>query len=291
LAAVEAGDSATAIALAEKICPPGDWGQCDPRYAPFFQRNGLDKSFLEGPFNSYDFGRWHYAHCLKQLSGRLTGGNPDNIEALYHAVVARVESKDDDKDAGFPWPWRIWERGYGLCDRQAWVLCAMAYQCGWETQIIYLIDPRSGQSPHTICSMRKGLGLVYVADPNQKFLMPQKSVDDILADRNLLDSLWPQRPEFRAALANCVFWTPSYPQDYCPRNQRLWQKLKPVLGDRCPRFGADPIGRLQTYAHLRQLTHPGAQLKDMRPWDYPIRLLAEQMASGGDRRAEHKTIH
>jgi len=49
------------------------------------------------------------------------------------------------------WPYTIWQSKKGKCDQQSWVLCELAYQLGYETQIVYLRDPNTLISPHTIC--------------------------------------------------------------------------------------------------------------------------------------------
>jgi len=106
----------------------------------------------------------------------------------------------------------------------------------------------------------------YLADPYARILLP-KSINATLADEATLNGLWPDHPDWRGALRNGIAWTPAYPQDYCPRNQYLQHRLEAVLGDRCPRFGVDPLERMQTYADLRRKNDPSAPPADMRLWD------------------------
>lgn len=277
LAAVEAGQADKAIRLARQICGPVDNLQPNPAYARFMEANKLKADFLTAPFNKYDFQLWKHATFFKGLASQLSGGDIENLRGLFDGVVERVQPREEEDNAAL-WPYRIWQRGFGVCDRQAWTLCALAYQCEWETQVVYLIDPKTGKSPHTICAMRRPGGELYIADPYQKVLIQNKTIQEILADPQMVQQIYPDRPDFQAALGKRISWTPSYPQDYCPRNQLLQIKLQAAIGERCPRFGIDPTERMQEYAKLRALTPAGrTPAGDMRLWDYPIRLLASQM--------------
>jgi hypothetical protein len=68
-----------------------------------------------------------------------------------------------------------------------------------------------------------------------------------------------------------MFWTPSFPSDYAPRNALLYNKLSATLGDDCPRFGIDPKQRADDYRKLRLAEHPDLKFT-MGLWTYPFRL-------------------
>lgn len=276
-------DLMTSIEMTQKLVPflPGSIPQ---EHIKLSETEGIKASFFTAPFNYWDFNLWKHAYFFQKLSQKITGGDSNNIKAMIAAVQNHISPEDNETLPVAPWPYQIWQRGFGVCDRQAWVLCELAYQAGWETQIVYLRDPETKASPHTICELRKPGRLVYFADPFENLLFPQKSVEDVATNENLLQTLWPDNPERGTALQDSVFWTPSYPQDYCPRNQKLYKILQKSLKKRCPRFGVPPDARLMTYKQLRQRTVELGQrtmwgtLLDpprfpMQLWPYPFRLL------------------
>ena len=278
LAAVAANDVDEALELANKIAPDSGSTPVNRAYLELANRNGVPGEFFTGPFNKWDFQLWRDALFFQQQARTITSGEPGDVEKLFAAVVDRVEPKEH-KSPQPPWPREIWRRGWGACDRQAWVLCELAYQCGWETQIVYLVDPKTGVSPHTVCELRRPGGEVRLADIFCKVLLLQTSVDEAAVDEAQLLELWPGRADFRAAIQASIFWTPSYPQDYCPRNQVLHERLVKVLGGRCPRFGADPARRMLHYKNLRGKTRPGRRPFKMDLWFYPFRLLRHDVAA------------
>ncbi len=241
---------AAAISLASRICQnDGSYRHMKP-YEKLFDSEGVDRAFLYTSFNSLDYQSWRHAYLFQQIARNITKGDPLDAKAIFVAVERRIAPKEP-ADSAVLWPMHIWDRRAGLCDRQAWVACELAYQCGWETQIVNLMDPKTGVSPHTVCEFRRKPDLADFVDVHKHILLEGKSVDQVLMDKPLLASLWPGNPELRPALQRCLFWCPSFPQDYCPRNQSLHTHLARVLGDACPRFGEDP-------ATLRRQIHASA---------------------------------
>ncbi len=282
LSAVAAGDTRTSIALAEAICHGRPADAVDPQYATLAESSGVKPAFFKLAFNRWDFQSWHHALFFHQLAHDLTSGKEDKVKALQAAVIERVKPQER-KDPQVPWPYRVWQRGFGVCDRQAWVLCELAYQLGWEVQVVYLRDPQTKVSPHTVCELRKGES-VWFADPFRKSLHPQRSIDDVADDEALLLQMWPDRADVRRAFQGCVFWTPACPQDYCTRNQELHRRLAAVLGRRCPRFGEDPRLRLEAYRKLRESTLREAPRFPMRLWRLPFQYLNVQGRAFAKRR-------
>jgi len=277
LRAVSEGQMATAIQLANQIVLHPVKEDVLPEYAKLAQSEGIHPDFFKAAFNGWDFQLWQHAWFFKQLANKLTridNSESDEIEALFTAVTQHIKGRQEP-DTQVPWPYQIWQCGFGVCDRQAWVLCELAYQRGWETQIIYLVDPETKVSPHTVCELRQA-DRVWFADPYKQVLLRDTSVNKVAGDPAQLKAIWPNRPDFHAAIAECVFWTPAYPQDYCPRNQQLYVRLKKVLKDRCPRFGKDPQTRLADY-QLLQKSESNTPAFQMRLWPYPFRLLRKGM--------------
>jgi len=237
-------------------------------------QNGLSPAFLDADFNNYDFQYWQHALFFKQLAKDLTKSiDPKDDDAVIHQLFLSVcehIAPIEPAKRYILWPYVIWHVRKGVCDRQAWVLCELAYQVGYETQIVYLRNPKTLISPHTICELRKG-SKVWVADPLFKKLLPNMSVADIVADAKARENLWPGKKDLEAAVDSSAFWLPSYPQDYCPRNQALFSRLKPLLGVNCPRFGEPPGERLKKYLTM---TEEDDRRFQYGLWFYPFRLLA-----------------
>jgi len=279
LAAVVGNDPQTALDLARELVPTPSRASVDPEYVALARRQGVSDSFLTAPFNAWDFQSWRHAAFFHTVAREITKSAPGDVEALFSAVVERVEPKER-AHPDVPWPFAVWQRGFGVCDRQSWVLCELAYQSGCEVQLVYLRDPVTKQSPHTICEIRRGPDSVWFADPYTRVLLRGQSVDGVAADPAVLARIWPDRADFSTAIQHCRFWTPSHPQDYCPRNQALARRLEGVLKDRCPRFGGDPHERLALYRQLRRVGGDGRVRFSMGLWFYPFRLLRKDMLRG-----------
>jgi hypothetical protein len=276
LSAVTKNKDMEAIAVAAKLVPnPSDLSILK-KYILLAKQEGINASFFTAPFNYWDFQLWRDALFFQQLLLDITKGDPNDIQAIFAEVRKRISSKEP----GFsvpPWPYRIWENGFGVCDRQSWVFCEIAYQGDWETQIVYLRDPKTKVSPHTICEIRKSPDKVWFADPHKNLLFSQKSVQDIADDKALLQSFWGNHPKLITALQDSFFWTPSYPQDYRPHNQKLYNILSRTLKSRCPRFGFPPSKRLDLYRKLGQKTVLDKSRFPMELWFYPFRLLRQDI--------------
>ena len=269
LSSVTGNDLDTAISLARKLVPETVPGSIPQQHLKLAEHEGIKGPFFTAPFNFWDFELWRYACFFHHISRDITNDDPNNIKALFQTVVKKV--KPDEK--GFkdiPWPYVIWQRGYGVCDRQAWVFCELAYQMGWETQVVYLWDNTTKTSPHTIAEIRKGQD-VYFVDVYRQVLF-KRPLAEVADDDALLRKIWKLETLWRG-IKTPLFWTPSYPQDYCPRNQKLHAVLKESLKNRCPRFGAPPNKRLSAYRELGQKTVFDKPRFKMQLWFYPFRLL------------------
>jgi len=275
--AVEAGDVKTAVQSARDIVGTIQPSSLPPRYEKLCRKNGVDPEFLKTDFNALDFQLWKHALFFHKLVYQIAADTHDEqseIEALLAAVRKRIEPVEPQKE-NILWPYTIWQLQKGVCDRQAWVLCELAYQLGYEAQIVYLRNPNTLVSPHTVCEIRKERN-TWVADPYSGRLLPDVSVADIAADRRLAASTWPEREDWQKAVSKSAYWLPAYPQDYCKRNQELYSEVKAVLGESCPRFGESPEDRLNRYLSL---TSREDRLFPYRFWFYPFRLLNKQMAA------------
>lgn len=269
LVAVAKNNIDQSLLLAQKLVPDLSKTDIPKSHIALAEREGVKGEFFQGQFNFWDHQLWRHAFFFNRLAEELTKGDSDALKMLFDAVAQRVEPVEKGSN-DIPWPYRIWERGYGVCDRQAWLFCELAYQLGWETQIVYLWDNVTKKSPHTVAEVRKGKKVYFIDVLYKVFL--DKSVAEVAKDDHLLESIW-NHQELQDAIKTSLFWTPSYPQDYCPRNQQLYSVLRYNLGKRCPKFGVPPEERLATYEELGENTALDKPRFHMELWFYPFRLL------------------
>lgn len=276
LDAVAEGDRQRAVDSAVLIVSTPMGPEAPAYVRALFEENGVDPAFLNAPFNQWDARYWEDALFFHRLADRIraTSGGDGLVAAAFDLVVDRLGTSDP-ADRSILWPRTIWRAGQGLCDRQAWVLSELLYQLGFETQIVYLRDPETGTSPHTICEIRSDTR-VWVADPFAEKLMPDTSVADLMRCAELPAQLWPEQPDWQAAVQRPFFFLPVYPQAYCVRNQELYRRLKGALGQELPRFGIPPAERMMEY--LRRVPEADRHL-EFGFWPYPVRLLRADMQS------------
>ncbi len=272
-AAVLAGEPIQAISLAKRAIAPA---KPKPPYQveeALCADNGINPAYLRAGFNKWDFQLWNDALFFKKLSDDIIAKakGRDPVEALFDAVRARVKPVESSKGAVL-WPRTIWSLGEGFCDRQAWVLCELAWQAGFDTVVVYLKEPGK-PSPHTVCEIWGPKGEKWLADPFSGKLLKGRSMADLAGNPDLAEEIWPERKDWWNAVAGAVRLIPAYPQDFCWRNQALSAIVTNVLGDDSPRFGTPPWKRIQLLSALTG--HPASKFQ---LWPYPFRLLRAQMA-------------
>jgi hypothetical protein len=243
------GNQTGAIALAKAIVHNRYQNADIPKWQKqLFKSRGIHPKFLSDNFNKWDFQLWEHALFFKQLADKIVKDKKEPIQALVAAVHSTLKPHEGHKD-DIILPFFIWKRGYGVCDRQSWVLAELAYQLGYETRIIWLMNPETGISPHTICEIRKK-DFSAIADPLNNIYIPNCTIESFAVNRVLLQQIWGDKPLWIKSLATAHLMINSYAQDYCPRNQILYQALYKKLGKACPRFGADPVFRKQLFDAL-----------------------------------------
>ena len=168
-AAVESGDSAKAIECAKEIVGDLSILPVDAWYAELFKRGGINPDYMAAPFGALDFQRWSEALFFKKKVEEACKVGRHRLYSVERLASKLFEQLNPGADgAALPWPQAVWNSGKGLCDRMSWTLCELAYQAGNETAVVYLIDPATGQSPHTICEIRDANGARWLSDPLRK---------------------------------------------------------------------------------------------------------------------------
>ena len=91
-----------------------------------------------------------------RIASRLKRTGPrETIMAAFKYVVGEVASicgPGEDAALGVL-PETILLRGYGVCDRSAWVSCTLLENLHISSYIVYLRDPKTGISHHTIAAV------------------------------------------------------------------------------------------------------------------------------------------
>jgi len=86
------------------------------------------------------------------LHAAPSGSDEERALALFEWTVRNVQSScgnAEGEDVGV-FPLDIIKRGYGLCDRSAWVFVTLLRFTGLDGCVIYLRDEKTGESHHTI---------------------------------------------------------------------------------------------------------------------------------------------
>lgn len=282
LIAVQTNNADLALALSSQLSAPNPVvPEKLSAYAHFLGEEGVRPGYLRTPPTEADFREWREAWFFKRLADRVVRGDPGNDElaALFLAVTTRLKVPSSHlfrpaaDGSSLSWPQDVWRRGTACCDGMTWVLAALAYQRGWEVQVVYLFRPGESLSCHTLLECRRQ-GRACILDPLSRLYLPGLSVDRLAASPHVLAGIWEDHPDYRQAIRHCLLFTPAMPGDYAPRNQNLHATLRARLGPASPRFGEDPERRMQRYWQLRAPELTDAGLFPMQLWYAPIRCLA-----------------
>ena len=264
--ALNQGDAALAVEVANSLDLAAKQ-ELEKAYDILFTDCKVERDFFEDPkFSVMDFVYWQQALLFKNESAKIVNSFKDGenvIELCYNVVRDRINGVFDGPDAS-AFPIDIWQRKYGVCDRQSWVMCELAYQLGAEVFIIYFMNPETGISHHTICEIIYQ-GEKYIVDPLYGKFLKGVHLRDINDQR--LKEIWPDHPELFGGLEKAKILSPSMPFDYSLRQQSLAAFLKNHLPkDQLMRFGEEPRKRATNW--------PFMEGDDIWFWDYPVRLLS-----------------
>ena len=211
----------------------------------------------------------------------------ETILAAFEFVVREippVAGPGEQEDVGVP-PDTILLRGYGACDRSAWALCTLLENLGIRACVIYLRDPQTGISHHTIAAAEFG-GLLYLLDtwagvPVTTTAGRCAAFDEVVADSATIDdaSIGGRRQFVSGAeVANSIVLLPLEAASVHP----ITAAVQETLAGSGPLLYRDFRERL---AHLGKMLFPGDDLVDdgvrltaqgsnciAAVWDYPFRI-------------------
>jgi hypothetical protein len=260
---VETNQVEKALALLNEIIDPSEIPDVNREYVEQFKTSGVSESFLRSEkFTKFDFFYLKQVLLFSNLTRSAKAANKsksDLIEELYHLVRKKINGDVEKDNSAFPM--QIWQREYGVCDRQSWVLCELAYQAGADVYVVYLRDPITSVSHHTICEVVYD-GNSYIVDPLYGKFLKNKSLNTI--SNSEVKEIWKDYPILHNEFSKSTVWVPSMPNDYAPRMQSLGILSREILKENSPRFGEDPLARLIKKSFK----------KDLKLWNYPLRILA-----------------
>ncbi|MCM8536014.1 MAG: hypothetical protein NE334_08775 [Lentisphaeraceae bacterium] len=220
----------------------------------WFERCGVKKDFLERrTFDGFDI---FYLRQKLFFSSILKENNVKSVKSAFDLVRRNILSSSSFKDKS-AFPIQIWERGYGVCDRQCWVLAEMITQLGGSVKIVYLRDSQTQVSRHTICEISH-MGVDYIVDPLYgKFV--KKSIKSLT--QKDIKKIWKEYPDIHKDFSNATVYLPLMPNDYTPRIRALCKLSNQILGESWIKFD-------ERFDEQQQFG------LNVLPWDYPVRLLA-----------------
>ena len=257
-------DAKTAITIANSLdfTPT----KIDKTYKELFNQCGMTDDFLVAPkFTILDFLYWQQVWLFKEESRKLAKDlqvDEDIIRKCYDKVRERISGEFEGPDPT-AYPIDIWRRKYGVCDRQSWVMCELAYQLGAEVFIIYFIDPKTKKSHHTICEILYN-GEKYIVDPLYGKFLKGTHLRDIGPEK--LKIIWDEYPGLYGGLKQARIYSPSMPFDYTMRQQAMSIFLQGVTPEEdVMRFGERPEKRINHWPYQKG--------DNILYWDFPIRMI------------------
>ncbi len=190
---------------------------------------------------------------LKRIARSAAGaaGSPHEIARRLFAFVTREIAPRVLPDS-YERPEDILVRGYGSCDQACWALVALAEQMGLPGMVIFLRDPKSGSSPHTIASLQvEEKWLLFDPFAGRRF-HDNRDRDLDLAAALREPRLWQQQ----LAEKDCALFIPEYmpwasflvyteARGCLPR----WSVFAQALGISHLRLWFNPVARQEYFRH------------------------------------------
>ena len=238
----------------------------DKTYKALFNEFNLSEGFyIDSKFTELDYFYWMQSLLFKKqvekMKASLKEGD-DPIRKLYELVDTQVAAKGEGSDRA-AFPMQIWQRGFGVCDRQSWVMTELAYQLGADVYIVYFIEEDTGISKHTICQISYK-GRNYLIDPLYEKFLVDFHWNDLTEEK--ASEIWHDHPYLADDIKKAEILLPSMPHDFAKRHQLLSEKLNHVIPQESLfRFGESPMKRSKRWPYKKG--------QDYFYWDYPHRLM------------------
>lgn len=181
---------------------------------------------------------------LSQVARRVTREEKtekDKVQSLVDWVIRNIRPTPDEVDGDAPAdPWGILMRGYGVCDRGAWVLVSLAQQVKLHAHIVYLRNPDDPNlaSPHTLATVQVD-GQWILCDTYAGFILRDGegkflTLEDILDRDDVLQPALAESPEYPLhprLFEKAMIYLTFFPGAILPRMSLLQQLFREELGD------------------------------------------------------------
>ena len=203
-----------------------------PRFSAWLAAVHIPESVMLGEYEAADVRHVQRVLAYQTLSRRIAGegsAHAATVERLCDWVYRNIadEVAEAAKIEDFPaWPYDVLLRGYGACDRMAWVYAALARQRGLYCTLIYLRTPGSGLSRHTLVGVRRGDEWELV-DPQNGLVLRDAAGAPLTLSRVAAhpEAVDPYPSYARQGLgrdfAGAQMWLPGEPEAYRPRMRVL----------------------------------------------------------------------
>ena len=229
-----------------------------------------------------------------EIAERLKRNTPrETVMAVFNYVVANVSSATGpgEKAGVGVTPETILLRGYGVCDRGAWVFCTLLEQLRIAAYVIYLREPETDVSHHTIAGAEIDAAIylfdTYSGTPVINSAGRVATLGDVFEHPTDIDSVTiGGKPQLAKGLdvANCALLLPFEPETIHPISAGLQSALTKTAP---PERRAPILYRDYRMAliHAGAVAFPGvpldgeaSRLKNPKTgnllslWDYPFRI-------------------
>ncbi len=229
-----------------------------------------------------------------RLALRLTRGlqtGDQKLQALFDWTARNIQSAPIPTRPELPaWPSEVMLRGYGACDRSAWVFASLARQVGFPAYLVVLHDPESDLSPHTLAGvLRRGRLLLfdtfYGIQMTDLASGDPAGLNDLINRPGILAQLTEIYPDYRAKLThfqNAIITVPPEPWALTSRMSALQSALNHLPSP--PRVFLDLDVELEIlvqslYGHPIEEPHlryrDEARSYSIDLWGYPFDLRRE----------------
>lgn len=256
------------------------------------QRMGLTPADLSSPrLSQDDIPYLRRAELYHALASRLTlqADSPEEkLDALFDWTVRNIQSAPIASHPELPaWPAQVMLRGYGACDRSAWVFVSLARQLGFPAYLVVLWDPQADTSPHALAGvLHRGKLLLFDTFYGVRMELPaggQAGLNDVVDDPQVLSSLRETLPDYRVRrthFQNAIVTIAPEPEALTSRMRFLQSALSHLAPP--PQVSADLNDELSRLAEALygEIDPSNAKLRYLDPrrpyaidlWGYPFNL-------------------
>lgn len=226
----------------------------------------------------------------KKISNHIIEGcstDEEKIFALFDWTYRNVAIVARPRKDFAALPLDIMQRGYGLCDRSAWVLVTLADQAGYPGDIFYLRNPETLVSPHTVALIfLQGkwvmfdtyYGIVFHTEDGKTLA----GLNDLINNPSLTHTQSSYKKELSRCIAKGIVWIPVEAEAGLPKMQLVQRMLNKFL-PQPPKIYHDIYEELCfTLKTLQGYTPGTASLSlpfkgkgksyEVNVWFYPFRL-------------------